>query len=216
MNIAIAILTLVLSTTAFADPRQEWYGYADALERGERQANYWQTGWTTFYAGSLVLNAYQSSEASSSDDRFDARVGAVKSALALGGMFFDRQPHPQARREFQQLDGETDLAHARALIEQTAAIERERRTWQSRMGSLLVNTAGGLAIALGDDRAEDGAISFATGMLIGELQIWSQPRQATTALNRFQPARVSMGDVRLDLEYAFVVAPDQLGMQIRY
>lgn len=215
--VSFVLLALLIPTYALAQSaEQEWNGYRDALERGERQANYWQYGWTGFYAASLGVNAYQASEASSSDDRFDARVGAVKSALALGGMFMDRQPHPQARRELDRLHGEDNLAHARALIEQTAAAERERRGWQARIGSLLVNTAGGLVIGVGDDRPRDGAISFATGMLVNELQIWTQPRQAGLALNRFQPARLSMGDVNLDYEYAFVMGPDQVGMHIRY
>ncbi|EPC00322.1 hypothetical protein L861_07440 [Litchfieldella anticariensis FP35 = DSM 16096] len=213
----LASLTLIVSPFAMAQSAErEWDAYRDALERGERQANYWQYGWTGFYATTLAVNAYQASEASDSNDRFDARVGAVKSALALGGMFFDRQPHPEARRELERLYAEDDLALARALIEQTAAVERERRSWRARVGSLIVNTAGGLVIGIGDDRPSDGAISFATGMLINELQIWTQPRQAGVALNNFQPARLSMGEMHFDYEYAFVVAPNQVGMHIRY
>ncbi|WP_043531471.1 hypothetical protein [Litchfieldella xinjiangensis] len=215
--LALLLLTLVLPVLAQAQSAQEeWNVYHDALQRGEHQATYWQYGWTGIYGTSLAYNAYQASEADDSDDRFDARVGAVKSALALGGMFFDRQPHPEARRNLERLRGEDNLAHARALIEQTAAVERERRGWQARVGSLVVNTAGGLVIGVGDDRPRDGAISFATGMLVNELQIWTQPRQAGVALNRFQPAQLSMGDIHVDYEYAFVLAPDQLGMHIRY
>lgn len=214
---AFVLLALTLPTTALAQSvQQEWDAYRDALERGERHADYWQYGWTGFYATTLAANAYLASEASDSDDRYDARVGAVKSALALGGMFFDRQPHPQARRELERLYGEDELAHARALIAQTAAVERERRSLRARLGSLLVNTAGGLVIGVGDDRPRDGAISFATGMLINELQIHTQPNQAGLAVNRFQPARLSLGDIHLDYEYAMVLAPNQVGMQIRY
>ncbi|GGY02249.1 hypothetical protein GCM10007160_32750 [Litchfieldella qijiaojingensis] len=215
--VLLASLTLALPSFAMAQSaQQEWDAYRDALERGERHANYWQYGWTGFYATTLAANAYLASEASDNDDRFDARVGAVKSALALGGMFFDRQPHPQARREMEQLYAEDDLTRARALIRQTAAVERERRALRARLGSLIVNTVGGLVIGVGDDRPRDGAISFATGMLVNELQIFTQPNQAGLAVNRFQPARVSMGGLHLDYEYALVVAPDQVGVHIRY
>ncbi|APX94690.1 hypothetical protein BWR19_18170 [Halomonas sp. 1513] len=215
--IASLVLLLSLPATALAQSStQEWQGYADALERGERHANLWQASWVGIYGASLVLNAYQASEASDRDDRYDARVGVVKSALALGGMFLDRQPHPAANRDFRALDQGDDLDRARALIRETAAEERQRRAFEARLGSLAVNTASGLLIGVGDGRGRDGAINFATGMLINELQLQTQPRQAGRALNRFQPAQASLGELRFDYEYALLASPEQLGVAIRY
>ncbi|PAU77171.1 hypothetical protein [Halomonas salipaludis] len=222
MRFATAVivnLALLLSLPATAlgqSSAQEWQGYADALARGERHANLWQAGWTGIYGASLAINAYQASEASDRDDRYDARVGVVKSALALGGMFLDRQPHPAAHRDFRALDRGDDLDRARALIRETAANERQRRSVEARLGSLAVNTAAGLLIGVGDGRGRDGAINFATGMLISELQLQTQPRQAGRALNRFQPAQASLGELRFDYEYALLAGPDQLGVAIRY
>ena len=218
-TVLIASLVLLLSLPATAlgqSSTQEWQGYADALARGERHANLWQASWTGIYGASLALNAYQASEASDRDDRYDARVGVVKSALALGGMFLDRQPHPVAHRDFRALDQGDDLDRARALIRETAADERQRRSVEARLGSLAVNTASGLLIGVGDGRGRDGAINFATGMLISELQLQTQPRQAGRALNRFQPAQASLGELRFDYEYALLASPEQLGVAIRY
>lgn len=216
-RLPLVILLLLLPGVALAQSSQaEWAGYRDALARGERQATIWQYGWSGVYAASLATSAYQASEADASDDRFDARVGTVKSALALGGMFLDRQPHAEARRELERLRATGDLEQARALMQRVAAEERERRSWQARLDSLLVNTLAGLAIGIGDDRPRDGAINFATGMLVSELQLRTQPTQAGSALNRFQPARLSLGDVDLDVQYAWVVAPNQVGVHLRY
>ncbi|PWV75321.1 hypothetical protein, partial [Halomonas sp. A11-A] len=183
---AACLAGLLLPLPALAQgPDAEWQAYEAALNDGARQAGYWQAGWTTIYAGSLALNTWQASEASSRDDRYDARVGVVKSALALGGMFLDRQPHPAASRELAA--GEPgDIDGARALLEAVAAEEQRRRSWEARLGSLAVNTAAGLLIAVGDGRERDGAINFATGMLVSELQLQTQPRQATAAINRFR------------------------------
>ncbi|GAB2786370.1 hypothetical protein GCM10027040_10560 [Halomonas shantousis] len=221
LRLACLALGLTLSTLAQtqaqAQPdRQEWEGYRDALERGAQQAQVWQYGWGSVYGVSLAVNAYQASEAESQDDRFDARVGAVKSALALGGLFTDPLPHPQARRELERLETSDDIAQARTLMRDVAAEESRRRSLRSRLDSLLVNTLGGLAIGVGDDRPRDGAISFATGMLVSELQLRTQPTQAGRAWNRFQPARLSLGDVHLDYQYAWTLTPNQLGVHIRY
>nr|WP_298411004.1 hypothetical protein [uncultured Halomonas sp.] len=213
----LLFLLLVAPTAALAQSnQQEWAAYEDALARGERQANIWQYGWTGVYAVSLATSAYEASEADDSDDRFDARVGTVKSALALGGMFIDSQPHPAARREFERLQAAGDLEQARALMREVAEEERARRSWQARVSSVVVNTLGGLAIGVGDDRPDDGAISFAVGMLVSELQLRTQPTQAGSAWNRFQPARLSMSDVHLDYQYAWTLVPNQVGVHIRY
>lgn len=212
----IALMMLLPSLALALSTEQEWAGYRDAFDHGERHANAWQYGWAGVYGTSLAFNAYQASEASSRDDRYDARVGVVKSALALGGTLLDRQPHPEARRQFEQLREGDDLDRARALILDTAAEERERRALRARLGSLVVNTASGLLIGVGDGRGRDGAINFATGMLISELQLQTQPRQAGIALNRFQPSRVTLGELHFDYEYALLAGPQQLGVAIRY
>ncbi|SHF79765.1 hypothetical protein SAMN02745148_03555 [Modicisalibacter ilicicola DSM 19980] len=216
---ALLLFLLCLTPTATwaqSSQQAEWQAYEDALSRGERQAQIWHYGWTGIYATSLAVNAYEASEADDDDDRFDARVGTVKSALALSGMFLDTQPHPAARREFERLQAAGDLEQARDLMREVAAEERARRSWQARVDSLIVNTLGGLAIGLGDDRPGDGAISFATGMLVSELQLRTQPTQAGHALNRFQPARLSLGGMHLDYQYAWTLAPNQVGVHIRY
>ncbi|MGP5310389.1 hypothetical protein [Vreelandella alkaliphila] len=49
-----------------------------------------------------------------------------------------------------------------------------------------------------------------------ELQIGTQPNQASNAINRFQPARFSVGPVTLNGEYALLVSPQQIGAAWRY
>ena len=193
----------------------QWNEYGAVFEGGARHANIWQMGWTGIYGASLAVNAYQSSEASDPDDRFDARVGVVKSALALGGMLTDRQPHSAALAEYERLKASGDLSGVQALGLQLAQAERERRGWGARVSSLVVNGVAGAVIAA-DGRESDGAINFATGMLVNELQIWSQPNQASSAINRFQPANLSLGPMTIPGEYALHVAPQQLGATWRY
>lgn len=216
MRLANLLCVILLGITAAAQAQtSDWMAYDDVFENGARQANVWQAGWTTIYAGSLAYNAYQSSEASDRDDRFDARVGVVKSALALGGMLMDRQPHPAALAEYRRLRAEEELSGVQALGLELAQAERERRGFDARLGSLVVNGVAGAIIAA-DGRGDDAVLNFATGMLVSELQIWTQPHQATRAINRFQPARVSLGPVSLEGEYAFLISPQQLGAVWRF
>ncbi|UYO75803.1 hypothetical protein M0220_06555 [Halomonas qinghailakensis] len=212
---ASALVLFTLSTQAQAQSSTDWTMYDDVFENGAHHAAWWDAGWTGIYATSLAFDAYQSSEASSRNDRFDARVGVVKSALALGGMLTDRQPHQAALIEYERLKARGELSGVQALGLQLAQAERERRGFEARLSSLLVNSVAGAVIAA-DGRERDGAVNFATGMLINELQIWTQPNQASSAINRFQPARLSVGPVTLDGEYALLISPQQIGATWRY
>ncbi|MDM7482853.1 MAG: hypothetical protein P3W96_012720 [Halomonas sp.] len=49
------------------------------------------------------------------DDRFDARIGVVKSALALAGTLTDRQPHRAALAEYERLKAQGELSGVQAL-----------------------------------------------------------------------------------------------------
>ncbi|RUR56309.1 hypothetical protein [Vreelandella populi] len=215
LNHLLCALLCVVVLPAQAQTSDEWAGYGDVFERGASHANLWQWSWTGIYGTSLAYNAYQSSEASDRDDRFDARVGVVKSALALGGMLMDSQPHPAALAEYERLKARGELGGVQALGLELAQAERERRGWGARVSSLVVNGVAGAVIAA-DGRESDGAINFATGMLVNELQIWTQPNQASSAINRFQPARLSLGPVTLQGEYALLVSPQELGATWRY
>ncbi|MBP5980829.1 MAG: hypothetical protein KA748_11545 [Halomonas sp.] len=215
LNHLLCALLCAVVLPAQAQTSNDWAPYDEVFENGARQANLWQWGWTGIYGTSLAVNAYQSSEASDSDDRFDARVGVVKSALALGGMLMDRQPHQAALAEYERLKARGELSGVQALGLELAQAERERRGFGARVGSLIVNGIAGGVIAA-DGRESDGAINFATGMLVNELQIWTQPNQASSAINRFQPARVSLGPVSLEGEYALMVSPQQIGATWRY
>lgn len=215
LNHLLCALLCAVVLPAQAQTSNDWAQYDEVFENGARQANLWQWGWTGIYGTSLAYNAYQSSEASDRDDRFDARVGVVKSALALGGMLMDRQPHPAALAEYERLKARGELNGVQALGLELAQAERERRGWGARVSSLLVNGVAGAVIAA-DGRESDGAINFSTGMLVNELQIWTQPNQASSAINRFQPAQLSLGPVTIPGEYALLVSPQQLGATWRY
>ncbi|AQU84710.1 MULTISPECIES: hypothetical protein [unclassified Halomonas] len=213
------VTTLVIALPAYAQTSSQtstdWAIYDEVFESGARHAAWWDAGWTGIYAASFAINAYQSSEASSRDDRFDARVGVVKSALALGGMLLDRQPHQAALVEYERLKTSGELSGVQALGLELAQAEQARRGFEARISSLVVNSLAGAVIAA-DGRERDGAINFATGMLINELQIWTQPNQASSAINRFQPANLSLGPITIPGEYALHVTPQQLGATWRY
>ena len=135
---------LLLSLSAQAQTSADWAAYDEVFESGAQHAQWWDAGWTGIYAASLAFDAYQASEANDPDDRFDARVGVVKSALALGGMLTDRQPHQAALVEYERLKAQGELSGVQALGLSLAQAERERRGFEARVGSRICSRGFGV------------------------------------------------------------------------
>jgi hypothetical protein len=160
-----------------------------ALHKGEAPARFWWIGWTTAYG---VLAASQGVFALATKDtglRADAAVGAAKSALGFVATLVAPHAATWAVAEIAQMDTSTPEARAcrdRAahhLLERSAADEQFWRSWLSHLGAGLINLAGGFVLWLGYDRFVPGLLSFASGMAVAEVQIFTHPMTATRALS---------------------------------
>ncbi len=155
-----------------------------ALERGERQARWWRGGWVTFHGANLALNVHQGTSSGSNADRFDGRVGAARSVIALAGVLATPSPYVDARALYNATEGEADTTALNSMAHSTAAVERARRAPRAQLAGLLVNAATGGLIGIIDDRPRDGAISFALGMAVNTVQTCTQPRSMSRLVDR--------------------------------
>jgi hypothetical protein len=74
----------------------------------------------------------------------------------------------------------------RRLIENAARAE-SRYSWRRHLGGGTTNVIGGAVIyTLGD--STDALVSTLSGILVGELQIWTQPWRATADLDAYRTA----------------------------
>lgn len=209
--LALAML-IGVPGTLWAD---EWALMQQTFDQGAREAQRWQYGWAAGYAVATAYYAVEADNADDRDDRYDARVTAVKSLLGLADVLLFPQPHRRAREEFEALREQGDLEAARARIADLAVREQERRSLRARTGPLIVNLAGGLLIALEDDRPGDGALNFATGMLVSEIRIRTQSTVASDY--RAGPAfTLRAGGGTLPVRYDWWLTPRMAAVQLRF
>ncbi|MFE8071439.1 hypothetical protein QQM79_10285 [Marinobacteraceae bacterium S3BR75-40.1] len=175
--IILACLWTLLGSVAWAEPslsEDRRQALRNALEESQNQQQIWFAGWTGFYGVSTLLNGYQASEADDREDRYDARVSAITSALGLGGLLLEHYRRPPGYdAAIGQLNQSGNTLLARHIAQRQAADQG----WQRRIPGLVVNALAGLAIGVGDDRPDDGAKQFALGMLINEIRIRTRPTQ---------------------------------------
>jgi hypothetical protein len=210
---AMLIISLLAPPPVLADP---FPAYRDALSASADWAGIWQTGWTAFYAASLGFNGYQSSEASDAEDRYDARVSAVTSALALGDLLLNPLPrrYDRAQQRYARSIGHPE--QQREIILTVAQSESAAYRWQSRVLPGLVSAAAGLVIGIGDDRPEDGAIQFATSMLVNEAKLWTRPNSVRDELEGMEEVTLGWGGRRRSLFLSGFIVPQGLGLVARF
>lgn len=154
---------------------------SERLDSHRTHAQVWKWGWTAINAGTVVAETVL---AVTADDRVD-RVNAIsQGALAGLGLvdLFVLRPFPGtegADPARALLDGTAEgrlraLERAEALLEASAERARNRKRWPLHLGNVAVNGVAGLAVwAAGS--GTDGLVTALSGILGGEIQIWSQP-----------------------------------------
>lgn len=161
----------------------------ERLERGRAHARAWQFGWTAVFAGNIAANAIGLAD-QDGDEQVARGVSIAKSSLGLFRNLLEPLPQragAEPLRDAAANDGDplTRLARGEALL--AASAQRARRPFRlaPHLGILGVNLLGGLIIvAAGDD--SDAALSVASGVVGGELRLWSQPSRAAGDLQAYE------------------------------
>jgi hypothetical protein len=165
----------------------------ERLDEGRRNAQVWQYGWTGVFGATLLASTAQAVLADAGDERVYQIVGAVKSAGALGQMLTDPLPARLGADPLRAVPA--DMAESRLrrlavgerLLVENAARADSRYSWRRHLEGVTTNLIGGGVIyALGD--STDALVSTLSGILVGELQIWSQPWRATADLGDYRIA----------------------------
>ncbi len=160
----LAALSL-FATSAAADPR------AERLALDAAHAEYWWAGFTGVYTASALVQTGLALGATDEGDRVDAIVNAASSWLGVGGQVV-LSPIPQVWR------AHSDALHGRSLelsLARAAQAEAEGRAWYNHAACAAVALGAGATLWLAFDRPESAALTFATNLVVGELNLFTQP-----------------------------------------
>jgi hypothetical protein len=193
------------------------------LSEDARRVRLWTEGWVAGY-GVLTLGQLALVPLFSPDDRVDLYVGAASSA---GGMVALLAVPLDVLADAPALDaliasqpgpgGCAVLAEAERLLAQSARSEALGRSWLMQGANIVYNALAGLVLGLFFNRWASAAFTAATGWLIGEVMILTQPTGAEDALREYREGRLrtAPGTAALDWHVGVAMAPDRLGVGLR-
>ena len=156
---------------------------ARELDDEARRERRWWNAWTATYAAFTVGQGAAAGAVHDRDTRIDMEVGAATSVLGVVGMLLS--PLREVARAADTVDRmparteEERRARAEtAVVERAraAAAEREARSWLVHVLNVVVTGASSVVLWQGFDHGTSAATNLASGVAIGELQIWTQPK----------------------------------------
>lgn len=214
---SVLMLSLLFVPDIYAETTgQRIADLENAFEQGARSDRLWTNTWAGIYGTAAVAYAVMSQNADDPDDRYDAKVSAVKTALATANLFGNPLPHRAVQKRYRasrRLDDSHRLALAEHLQQELRRNEAQRRSLTARLLPFAVNLTAGVVIGVGDDRPEDGVKNFAMGMLVNEIAIRTQPQ---TASSLGTAATVTFGKAQVDVAYQWYITPQQAGVAVRF
>lgn len=160
--------TLTASSIAVAQDAR-----AELLERDAAHARLWWWSFTAVYAAAGIVQTVMSFTVDDAGLRVDSAVGAASTWLGVAGMFISPIPAVWQAADRARETGRYDLALARA-----AEAEADARAWYNHAACVVVALGAGAVLWFGYDRPESAAINAAGNLLVGELNLLTQPRRA--------------------------------------
>lgn len=165
-----------------------------SLARGARKAAIWNWSWPIIYG---VLAGGQVAVGLVIDDegrKKDLYVSAARAGIAgLAGILIPLKAPREWRRYRATGDACADVAAAERALAAAAASEARGKSWKKHAAVLGLNLVTGLVLWLGFDRPiGQAALTTATGLVVGEVMIFTQPTASRAAWNRYRRGEVGI------------------------
>jgi len=157
--------------------------FAEATRKGfliSSKTMRWERSYTAIYSsfavGGLALSLTSKSRAVS----FNSGLIAIQGTFGAWDMVFNRFYPKMDLALFKETpEAHLKLKLGEAILENAYKREMSIKSWNRRITALLINTLGGVAVWLGDERPMGGVLHFLLGTLIFESQRSSVPTFAS-------------------------------------
>ncbi|PTL82118.1 hypothetical protein [Vitiosangium sp. GDMCC 1.1324] len=205
------------------EPSQRLAFIQSHLHEDARAARIWTGAWGAGYS-LLTVGQLALAPAFAPEEQVDFYVGAISSAGGVAALLAVplsvMEDSPTLDAMVARQPGPVDctlLAEAERLLVRSARSEEEGRSWVMQTANVVYNVVTGLVLGLFFDRWASAAVTAATGWLLGEVMILTQPTGAQDALRLYREGKALSGAglAALDWHVGVAMAPNHVGLQFR-
>jgi len=191
------------------------------LRHGARNARLWAWGWAGIYSGLVTYELITSAVVNKQADKNDAYVGAAASSvgvLVLAILPLDiMRDQRWLERRLKKAKPDTDpcalLAEAEGLLLRDAKGEEFGTGPLVHAGSFIFNIGVGLVLGLGFNHWTQAAATALPGIVIGEIQAFTQPLDAVHDLAHYRAGMLDAPTKKWPLMWSLIptVGKDHYG-----
>lgn len=146
------------------------------LSAQQTQAQYWEYGWGSFNGAAVVYSAAAAIGENNAKKRNGNIVNAVQGLVGVGDVILRPLPAFSADTVCRELESPVEcLSRKESLLRDSAERAHEPYEILPHAANAAFNAVSGLVISqIG--RTNDAFVTGISGLIVGELQIWSTPR----------------------------------------
>ena len=196
----------------------------ERLAVGQLHAAAWSWGWLGVQTFSGISQIEDAAAARESGDRARDVVNAVKSTVGVADVLVIRpMPGRWGAAPVREMPEATEgdllarLARGEEILLASADRAAANRSWQVHLGNILFNVAGS-AVLLGLGHEDSAVTTLASGVIGGEIQIWTEPWRGTRDLEDYEhliaTSHASVPDA--GQRWRLVPARDGLAFEMRF
>jgi len=221
----LALLPLALSVSAVQadDTEQRIQFIENHFEQTREHSELWQWGWFGFLGSATVAQGIGANVVDDDKMQYDFTVGATTSFLGAADMLLNPMKNHNYYDQLAAMPANSP-AEKKAKLDQAesylaAAVKREsyEQSWVNHTLAGLVNGLAGLAVAYDDKRPIDGWVTFATGMIVTEIKIYTAPQSMISANEAYQQGNYQAQAAKVEPQrWHFAAAGPQLFASYRF
>jgi hypothetical protein len=195
----------------------------EQLTHDARRARIWAWTWAGIYSALTVSSIVLATTLNTDKDRTDNAIGAGAAAFGLGVLIVmplaimrdQRWLERRLRQASADEDPCAELADAERLLLRDAKSEAFGTGPLVHAGNVLFNVGLALVLGAGLGHWDAAAITSMTGIVVGELQSFTQPTGAVRTLRDYREARMSStGQPLPDWFVVPTASPTQVGLSL--
>jgi hypothetical protein len=154
-----------------------------SLDGNRKNMRLWNGTWFAVYTTTAVAQGVFAAVTDDEDLRVINTIGGIKSAIAAAAI-----PIIGVKTRRFKRTGDTcaDLTRAEAVLAENVRLHAKGRKWLKHAGVVALNGAQLLVMGLGYDLWVRGAVGAGIGLVVGEIQIYTQPMGSRKLLRDYQ------------------------------
>ncbi|MEO7327078.1 MAG: hypothetical protein ABI193_00775 [Minicystis sp.] len=160
-------------------------------ERDEPRMRLWYDSWTSGFAALALAQTGVALGTEDRSTRISSVAGAIKATIGVVGMLVRPAVSRTAATKLRAMPEGTPeekrakLALAESLLQKSAVQERSRRAWPALLGAAIINLTSTYILWAGYHEYRGGWLGLGGGVVVAQVQFWTQPQGATVAWNAY-------------------------------